>query len=69
MRRRTRHFLAFLVLFSILVLLAGCSMSGLPGEPLGEKEIEYFVTVAMGVEFGTSEATIKKWTRNLQIEV
>jgi hypothetical protein len=44
-------------------------MSGLPGEPLGEKEIEYFMTVALGVEFGTSEATIKKWTRNLQIEV
>ncbi|MGD9049930.1 MAG: DUF2927 domain-containing protein [Anaerolineae bacterium] len=69
MRHRTQQLLAFPVLCSILVLLAGCSVGSLPGESVGEQEIEYFVTVALGVEFGSSEATIKKWTRNLRIEV
>lgn len=69
MRRRPPRFLVYPVLFVALVFLAWWSVGSSPGEPVGEKEIDYFVTVALGVEFGTSGPTIKKWTRDLWIEV
>jgi hypothetical protein len=69
MVHRIQRVVAPIVLFASFLLLTGCLVSGSPGDQVGEKEIDYFVTVALGVEFGTSEATIKKWTRDLQIEV
>jgi hypothetical protein len=69
MQRRAQRIVAPIVLFSTLLFLTGWLVSGSPGEQVGKEEIDYFVTVALGVEFGTSEATIKKWTRDLLIEV
>jgi hypothetical protein len=60
---------ALVVLFATLILLTGWLVGGSPGEQVGEEEIDYFVTVALGVEYGTSEPTVKKWTRDLLIEV
>jgi hypothetical protein len=36
---------------------------------MGEKEIDYLTTIAFGVEYGESEAQVKKWTENLRIKV
>jgi hypothetical protein len=52
-----------------LALLAGCSASNPRVEPLEQEEIDYFLTIALGVEFGNSEARVRKWTRDLQIKV
>lgn len=69
MKRRTQLLLACLVSFTPVVLLTGCSGCGPTAKPIGEEEIEYFSTVAMGVEYGESEATTKKWAKDLRIEV
>jgi len=52
-----------------LLLLMGCTTSGPEIEPIGEIEIDYLMTIALGAEYGTSDARIRKWVEDLRIEV
>ena len=40
-----------------------------PSGPYTQAEIDYFLEVALGAEFGESEQVIKKWTKDVRIDV
>lgn len=40
-----------------------------PGASYTQEEIDYFLEVALGTEYGDSEQTIKKWAEDIKIDV
>lgn len=69
LRFHGRHFAIAIFCITALLLLIGCTTSEPEIEPIGETEIDYLMTIAFGVEYGTSEARIRKWAEDVRIEV
>jgi hypothetical protein len=61
-----------LILLSLLIFSCGVqeqqSERGKTDNPYSKEEIDYFVEIAFGIEFGTSQ-TIKKWERPIRYQV
>ena len=60
----TRIFLGFAFL-----VFWGCRIVEPDGGSYTQEEIDYFLEIALGTEYGTSNASIKKWTENIKIRV
>ncbi|MCH7940337.1 MAG: DUF2927 domain-containing protein [Candidatus Marinimicrobia bacterium] len=60
----TRTFLGF-----VFLVFWGCRTIEPHRGSYTQEEIDYFLEIALGTEYGTSEATIKKWTDNIKITV
>lgn len=55
-------------LFPLLVLLAACD-AGTTRALYADDEIDYFVEVALGSEFGGGSAAVRRWERDVRIAV
>lgn len=61
--------LARIMLGCVFILSWGCRIVEPDRETYTKEEMEYFFEIALGTEYGTSEANIKKWTENIKIMV
>jgi hypothetical protein len=73
--RRARHW-ALLVALGLLISSLGCLWGGTSAVPtrassvnLSQRELDYFFEVALGVEYGTSAAEVKKWRKDPRVKL
>lgn len=65
---RRKHSLARTILTLILFALAGCDIPDVD-TVYTQEEVDYFLEIALGAEYGSSENTIKKWTQDIKLKV
>ncbi len=65
---RRKHSLARTILTLILFALAGCDIRDVD-MVYTQEEVDYFLEIVLGAEYGSSENTIKKWTQDIKIKV
>jgi len=66
---RIKSFFGVLLLAATLVLPSCDAQSHTESRKYADDEIAYFVEVALGSEFGSSSAVVRKWVQNVKVQL